>query len=404
MRIAIVSEHASPLAAIGGVDAGGQNVHVAAQSAALVRRGHDVTVFTRRDSADLEPRVQAPDGYVVEHVPAGPATDVPKDLLLPHMGAFARWLARRWAEQPYDLVHGHFWMSGLACIAAAAKVDIAVVQTFHALGTVKRRHQGAKDTSPPQRLRLEARVAREADRVIATCGDEVMELARMGVPTERVTVVPCGVDTAHFTPDGPTAERSNRPRILALGRLVERKGIDDTIRALAAVPDAELVIAGGPDSRLLDGDAEFHRLRSVARSCDVGSRLVFLGRVGHDDVPALIRSADVVCITPWYEPFGIVPLEAMACGVPIVATAVGGLVESVVDGVTGLHVPPRDPDALASALSSLLGDQPRRRRLGRAGVQRVRSRYTWERVAADTEAVYGGVVRQGQSVPLEVRR
>jgi glycosyltransferase involved in cell wall biosynthesis len=405
MRIAMVSEHASPLAAIGGVDAGGQNVHVAALSAALVRRGHEVTVFTRRDSADLPPRVRALDGYTVEHVPAGPATDIPKDLLLPHMAEFARWLARRWSVESYDLAHGHFWMSGLASVAAAARVDIPVVHTFHALGTVKRRHQGAKDTSPSERVRLEATVARDVARVIATCSDEVVELARMGVPTSRVSIVPCGVDTAHFTPDGAVAERrTGRPRILTLGRLVERKGIDDTIRALALVPDAELIVAGGPDARHLDGDVEYHRLRSVAHECGVGSRVVFLGRVDHDDIPPLIRSADIVCITPWYEPFGIVPLEAMACGVPVVASAVGGLIDSVVDGVTGVHVPPHDPTALSEALSALLADPPRRRRLGRAGVQRAHSRYTWERVAADTEAAYRLVLPALRASAAEVRR
>ena len=163
LRIALVSEHASPLAALGGVDAGGQNVHVAELAAGLARRGHDVVVHTRWDDADLPDQVRTPQGYTVEHVPAGPAATVPKDDLLPHMPAFAAHLAERWTATPPDVVHGHFWMSGLACLDAVGRLaaPVPVVQTFHALGAVKRRHQGEDDTSPSQRLRIERAVALE---------------------------------------------------------------------------------------------------------------------------------------------------------------------------------------------------------------------------------------------------
>src|SRR5690606_8349724 len=166
MRIAMVSEHASPLAALGGEDAGGQNVHVAALAAALARRGHDVAVYTRRDDPDLPEQVEMLPGVEVVHVPAGPAETIPKDRLLPYMPELGQWLARRWAsgERP-DVVHSHFWMSGLAALEAAGRVPVPVVHTFHALGTVKRRHQGAKDTSPAGRVEAETRVATEADLV-----------------------------------------------------------------------------------------------------------------------------------------------------------------------------------------------------------------------------------------------
>src|SRR3954470_12574173 len=244
MRIDLVSEHASPLAAIGGVDAGGQNVHVAALAAGLARRGHEVTVFTRRDDPDLPDGVVTDDGYEVAHVTAGPATVQPKDELLRHMPEFASVLRRTWAQEPPDLVHAHFWMSGLASVAAAG--SLPVVQTFHALGSVKRRHQGAADSSPPQRIELERALCRNVAHVVATCSDEVFELRRLGLPSDRVSVVPCGVDTSVFTPRGPVAPRSERRRLLVLGRLVERKGQDDAVRALRAVPDAELVVVGGP--------------------------------------------------------------------------------------------------------------------------------------------------------------
>jgi len=402
LRIDLVSEHASPLAAIGGVDAGGQNVHVAALAAGLARRGHDVTVHTRRDDAALPDRVRTDDGYEVAHVPAGPARVVPKDELLQHMGTFADVLRAEWAAARPDVVHAHFWMSGLASVQAAASLGIPVLQTFHALGSVKRRHQGDADPSPEQRLDLERGLCADVAHVVATCTDEVVELSRMGLATDRVSIVPCGVDTAVFTPAGPVAQRSDRPRLLVLGRLVERKGQEDAVRALAAVPDAELVVVGGPPTHLLDDDPEVSRLRAIAAEVGVADRLVFTGAVARADVPGWIRSADVVLAVPWYEPFGITPLEAMACGRPVVATAVGGLQDSVVDGETGVLVPPRDPAALGQALAALLADDERRKAYGAAGVQRARARFRWSRIVADTDAVYRQVL--AARAPVEAAR
>jgi glycosyltransferase involved in cell wall biosynthesis len=402
MRIDLVSEHASPLAAIGGVDAGGQNVHVAALAAGLAQRGHEVIVHTRRDDDALPERVVTPDGYDVAHVPAGPPRELPKDELLPHMGEFARVLREQWTAAPPDVVHAHFWMSGLAAVEATADLPTPVLQTFHALGSVKRRHQGAADPSPASRIDLERGLCRDVDHVVATCSDEVFELRRLGLPRHRATVVPCGVDTSTFTPRGPVAPRSARPRLLVLGRLVERKGQDDAVRALRAVPEAELVVVGGPPAGAIDADPEVRRLRALADEEGVADRLVFAGAVPRADVPAWVRSADIVLAVPWYEPFGITPLEAMACGRPVVATAVGGLVDTVVGGVTGDLVPPRDPARLGEVLAALLADDERRAAYGAAGVRRARARYRWSRVVADTEAVYRQVLTQRR--PVEVAR
>lgn len=393
MRVAMVSEHASPLAVLGGVDAGGQNVHVAALAEALAHRGVAVTVHTRRDDAALPRRVRTQSGVTIEHVAAGPAVLVPKDELLPYMGDFAERLQRSWSRRRPDLVHAHFWMSGLAALAAARPLGIPVVQTFHALGVVKRRHQGHKDTSPEGRLAIEQRIARDVDGIIATCSDEFFELVRLGADRRRISVVPCGVDVSLFRPRGAAERRvDGRHRVLFVGRLVERKGIGNTITALANVPGAELVVAGGPDPAGLDRDPEVRRLRQLAEANGVADRVTFRGRVGRADLPALLRSADVVVCVPWYETFGIVPLEAMACGVPVVASAVGGLIDTVVDGVTGVHVPPRDPDTLAARLNELLKDLPRRRALGASGAERARSRYSWSRVAAATLQAYEDVL------------
>jgi len=389
MRIAMVSEHASPLAVLGGVDAGGQNVHVAALASTLGGFGDQVVVHTRRDDPELPRRVRLARGVQVDHVDAGPPCEVPKDELLPYMRAFAAQLREQWAADRPDVVHSHFWMSGVAALTAAHGLGIPVVHTFHALGVVKRRHQGAKDTSPAPRIPLERSIAELADRVIATCSDEVFELVRQDADRRRITVVPCAVDVERFRPDGPRERRPpDRHRLVVASRLVERKGIGNAISALADLPLTELHVAGGPDARALEADPEARRLQALAAELGLEDRVTLRGRVSRDDMPALLRSADAVVCVPWYEPFGIVPLEAMACGVPVVASAVGGQIDSVVDGVTGVHVPPRDPRSLARALAELLDRPERRAALGAAGARRARERYAHERVAAATREVY----------------
>jgi glycosyltransferase involved in cell wall biosynthesis len=388
----MISEHASPLAPPGGTDAGGQNVHVGELATALARRGHEVTVHTRRDDAGPPDSVPYAPGVTVEHVRAGPARAIDKDQLLPYMAEFAEQLARRWASRPPDVVHAHFWMSGLAALGGVRDRDIPVVQTFHALGRIKREHLGDADPSPPERTRFEAQVGLDASAVIATSTDEARELAAYGIPPDSVHLIPCGVDVGTFRPDGPVAVRRDRPRVLTIGRLVPRKGVDTVIEALCHVPDVELVVAGGPPRADLDRDPEALRLRRLAQARGVASRVLFAGRVARDRMPAVIRSADVVVSVPWYEPFGITALEAMACGVPVIVSAVGGHLDTVTDGVTGLHVPPRSPGALAGRLRRLLSDPRLGPSLGAGAAAWVRERHAWSRIAAETEAVYHQVI------------
>lgn len=389
MKIAMVSEHASPLAAMGGADAGGQNVHVAQLAAALSRQDHEVSVYSRRDRPDLPERIASPDGYEVVHIEAGPAERVPKDRLLPHMGVFAERLRTIWDAEPPDIAHAHFWMSGLASLRAADSRDLPVVQTYHALGTVKRRHQGEADTSPPDRTRFERDLGARCAGIIATCRDEVAELADMGVSEDKVAVIPCGVDLDHFNPLGPLAEHADRHRIVTAGRLVPRKGVDTAIKALQYLPHTELVIAGGPAEGPVHSDPEARRLHRIAREADVSDRVRMPGRVPHEAMPAQFRSADVVVCTPWYEPFGIVPLEAMACGVPVVAGAVGGMTDSVEDGVTGTLVPDgAAPEAVAEAIRPYLEDVELGRRTGQAGRLRACALYSWDAIATETIKAY----------------
>lgn len=402
MRIAMVSEHASPLAVLGGVDAGGQNVFVAALSHELARRDNEVVVYTRRDDPNLPRRASLCPGVEVEHVDAGPPAGLAKDELFPHMPEFARYLERAWRKQRPDVVHAHFWMSGHASLLAAESLGLPVVQTFHALGVVKRRYQGGMDTSPEQRLEIEREIVRRADRILPTCSDEVFELMRLGAKSERLAVIPCGVDLDLFRPDGEVEPRErNLHRLLYVGRLVQRKGIGNVISALPRMPGVELVVAGGPERERLADDPEALRLIELADEHGVAERVEMRGRVERELLPTLMRSADAVVSAPWYEPFGIVPLEAMACGVPVIATAVGGMIDSVVDGHTGVHVPPRDPERLAEAASRLLADPERRQAYGAAGVKRARRLYGWRRVASQVIDAYERVVAERRPRPAK---
>lgn len=413
MKIGMISEHASPLATLGEVDAGGQNVHVAALARRLAADGHTVDVYTRRDDPALPERVPLTEGVDVVHVDAGPAELLPKDELLPWMHPFGDDLAARFADPDVrpDVLHAHFWMSGLAALRATRKLDhefqrdpdheptVPVVQTFHALGSVKRRYQGTADTSPTARLALERTVCREVDLVVATCEDEVRELRTMGADPDRLRVVPCGVNLGVFTPGtartADSGEGARPLRLLSLGRLVERKDVAGVIEALARAagqgPPVELLVAGGPPAAELDRDPEVRRLRVLAERAGVADRVRFLGAVPHDDVPNLLRDVDVVACTPWYEPFGIVPLEAAACGLPVIASAVGGMLDTVVHERTGLLVPSRDPAAVADALLRLT-DRRFRLRLGAAARVRAEHRYGWAAVARRTAEAYADVV------------
>ncbi len=381
--VALVSEHASPIAALGHQDAGGQNIYVAALAEEFGRRGIDVAVYTRRDDPALPRRVCLAQNVVLEYVDAGPPVSIARDAILPLMRPFGEQLRRAWRRWRPDIVHAHYWMSGIAALHAAAPLGIPIVQTFHALGATKRRHLGANDSSPLGRVRIETELASMVDAVVATSGDELLELRRCGARPQLAKVVPCGVDTALFKPATPHYPQGRR--VVVVGRLVVRKGIDDIIRSLTRLPDVRLVVAGGSGKA---GDPDAGRLVRLASQLGVADRVELIGPLKHNLVPGLLRSADVVACVPWYEPFGMVALEAMACAAPVVASAVGGLRETVVHGETGLHVPPRDPTRLAETLQTLLDDGGLRAQLGARAAARAASLYSWRRVADSLLLLY----------------
>lgn len=414
MQIALISDHASPLAALGGTDSGGQNVYVAHLARQLGRAGHYVDVFTRSDDPHL-PAVCPLDRNVrVVHVPAGPQKPIAKERLLPHMYEFARRMVAFCSgrSQRYDLVHANFFMSGIAALQLKRELNLPFVVTFHALGKVRRLHQQEADRFPPERIGIERLLVRSADRIIAECPQDSEDLVSLyGADPGAIDVVPCGVDTGEIRPGGLGARArlglglaADDFVVLQLGRLVPRKGIDNVIHGIARLEHdhgirARLLVVGGEaDEPDPVSTPEIGRLQRIAEQLGIRNRVVFTGRRARHLIADYYSAADVFVTTPWYEPFGITPLEAMGCGTPVIGAAVGGIKHTVVDKVTGFLVPPRDPAALAERLARFHRNPELARAFGRAGIRHVSSRYTWRKVAQDMARCYEAVLERTQPV------
>ncbi|TWG81752.1 glycosyltransferase involved in cell wall biosynthesis [Cupriavidus gilardii J11] len=402
-RIALISEHASPLAGPGSVDSGGQNIYVAQLARHLGKRGYPVDVFTRRDKGLLPEAVAMAPNVRVVHVPAGPAVHVPKEQLLPYMNAFGDWIADFMARDRvgYMVLHANFFMSGMAALRAKRTLDLPLVTTFHALGKVRRQHQGSADGFPDSRFDIETQLVRESDCVIAECPQDRHDLMRLyDADPSIIETVPCGFDGDEFSPvprrqarqqlGWPTHEFS----VLQLGRMVPRKGIDNVVRAMGELRRgfgirARLYVVGGnSDQPSVAATPEIGRLQKIAAEEGVADAVTFVGRRGREQLRLYYSAADVFVTTPWYEPFGITPVEAMACGIPVVGSAVGGIRSTVLNGRTGYLVPPHDPRALAARLARLACDPVLADRMGQAGRRRAHAHFTWAGVAARMEAVY----------------
>ncbi len=405
MRIALISEHASPLAALGGVDSGGQNVYVDQLARHLAGMGHEVDVFTRRDSGRLPDSTPLCDGARVVHVAAGPASYVRKEELLPFMGDFADVVLRLAWRRAYDVTHANFFMSALVGADVKRMTGTPLVVTFHALGRVRRQHQGGADAFPDDRLRIEDRVVAEADRIIAECPQDEDDLRRhYRADPARIATIPCGFDPSEFWPTDKARARDalgigrDERIVLQLGRMVPRKGVDNVVRGLARLRldrgiAARLLVVGGesedPDPEVTP---EIGRLRAIAADEGVADAVTFVGSRGREALRNYYAAADVFVTTPWYEPFGITPVEAMACGTPVVGSAVGGIKATVRDGETGYLVPPDDPDALAERLARLFRNPRLIRLFGMQAYRRANALYTWRSVAVAVAGVYEAVV------------
>ncbi|ROP43389.1 D-inositol-3-phosphate glycosyltransferase [Pseudokineococcus lusitanus] len=416
-RVALLSVHSSPLDQPGSGDAGGLTTYVRGLAAALARRGAAVDLLTRATAPDQPPVVRVGPGVRVLHVPAGPAHEVPKEELPALLPA----LADRLLDPPdatpaerYDVVHGHYWLSGVVGRRLAARWRVPFVQTMHTTARVKDLHRGpGQPPEPAVRVRGEEEVVAAADGLVASTVDERRELVELyGADPDRVAVVPPGVDLSAFAPPADAADAAAGRRALGLGdddlvvlfagRLQPLKGPDVLVRAAAALRAGVLdpgraarlvvVVVGGPSGAGAGASAR-DDLDALARS--LGLR----GVPGADDVVRLVdpqpapalarwyRAADLVAVPSRTESFGLVALEAQACGTPVVATSTGGLRTAVVDGVTGVLVDGADPATWAAVLADLLRDDARRARLGAAAVEHAAG-YGWDATAARTEALY----------------
>lgn len=384
MRIALVAPHVT-LPGSAPVAVSGPRVTMLAQ--ALAELGHQVTVYTRKDSRSQPRQVKLGSRVTVEHVPAGPTGRLSADDLGPHVRAFGTYLADRWRRDRPDLAHAHFWLSGLAAVAGARDLDIPIIQTFHVLNT-KSARRCPRQSREMARMRVKAYLARKVNGVLAGSSEELQELTSLGVPRAAIRVVPSGVDTGEFAPDGPVAKRNGKPRLLTVGPLTQAQGVDIVIRSLAEIPDAELVVAGGPARAKLSHDSVYQQLTALARELGVADRVSFTGRIGPRDLPALLRSADMLVSAAWDEPFGTVALEAMACGTPVVASAVGIYPDAVIDGTTGALVPPGRPSLLARRVRGLLSSPLQLEAFGIAAADRARARYSWARIGQETAHAY----------------
>jgi len=308
--------------------------------------------------------------------------------------AFSGPLRSLWQSDRPDVVHALRWTSGLAALAAARDLGIPIVQEFSSLGVSERRAAAVQpgavttDGASAARIRLEPAIGRSATAVVATNSAEVSDLASLGVHRSSIRVVPWGVDTDLFTPEGPAAKRNGRPRLLTAADLTQRKPLETLFRALTKVPGAELLVVGGPEEAKLPKDDNYVKLAKFAAALGIADRVIFTGEVEYAAMPPLLRSADLVISTCQYAPSGTTSLQAMACGTPVIAPPVGGHIDAVVDGTTGIIIPPDRPALLAQRIRQLLAHPMLIEAYGVAAADRARSRYSWERIASETLAVY----------------
>jgi D-inositol-3-phosphate glycosyltransferase len=431
LRIACLSEHASPLALLGSQDAGGQNVYVDELSRQLGGLGYAVDIVTRRDRLDLPDSVALAPGVRVINLHAGPPEFIPKDnlwiLMAEFLDSMLSFMITTGAR--YDLIHSHFWMSGWVAMQLRRRLGVPAVQTFHALGTTKQRYQGEADTSPPARIAVERDIVREFDRLIAQCPNERAELIDdYGADPCKISVIPAAVNIDRFR---PVLRDEARGRIglnvadfvvVYVGRIVPRKGVRTLVQAFARFvelaqagspervravggtswqpelephgPHLKLLIVGGetsaPDAA---STPEIAVLQQLTEQFGIADMVQFVGKRQPDELRDFYSAGDVMVTTPWYEPFGLTPLEAMACGRPVIGSRVGGLTFTIQEQITGLLVPPRDPEILAVRLYQLLRQPDRRAIMGHAARDCVERRFTWQRTGERTAALYQAVVQ-----------
>lgn len=403
-KIAFISDHASPLAVLGGVDSGGQNVYVAELTKYITKLNYEIDVFTRWEDPSVSKIVSLPNGVRVIHIKAGPLKYIQKEELLQYMPEFREGMIRFMEQEDivYDLIHANFFMSALVAMELKEAMDIPYVVTYHALGKVRLMHQKEQDKFPVERLDIEKKTAENADKVIAECPQDKEDLCTLyRVNPSTIDIVPCGFCPSSFYPVNQLYARSilgldkKEKIILQLGRMVPRKGVDNVIQSLRYLEslNTRLLVVGGesdaPDPILCP---EIGRLRRLAIQEGVSSQVSFVGRKDSKALKYYYSAADIFITTPWYEPFGITPIESMACGTPVIGADVGGIKYSVKNGETGYLIPPKDPMALAAKIDHLLGNPSLIKKMQLNSIKRVHSHFTWAKIAEMVVAIYENVL------------
>lgn len=403
----MLSYHTCPLATLGGKDTGGMNVYVRELTRQLGRLGVHVDVFTRSQDEHV-PHVLHDLGYGnrVVHVPAGPEVPCPKEEMAGYIPEFVAGVAEfaRSKNLKYDLIHSHYWMSGVAALELSEAWNAPVVHMFHTLGLMKQRvARGPGEAEGDYRLNGERQVLRRADRIIAATPAELAQLQWLyGADVKKIVIIPPGVDVSRFypIPNDEAKEVIGVPpceqMLLFVGRIEPLKGIDILIRAISLLHARNIcvclaVIGGDPDSGPQGTTAEMARLKEMREQAGLENLVTFLGKRGQDTLPYYYSAAEVVVVPSHYESFGMVALEAMACGTPVVASEVGGLAFLVQDGITGFTVPVDEPEALADRLAQIILTPGLRDRLGEQALQ-VARQYAWENIATRMLALYSQVL------------
>ncbi|HDN04507.1 MAG TPA: glycosyltransferase family 1 protein [Chloroflexi bacterium] len=416
MRIAVLSYHTCPLATLGGKDAGGMNVYVRDLALYLGREGIELDVFTRSQDEHV-PHVLHDLGYGnrVVHIPAGPEYPIPKKQLAEYIPEFGDRIHEfsNAKNLGYDLIHSHYWMSGLAAEKLSAAWNVPVIQMFHTLGKLKQAvAQNMEEAEGDYRIAGETRVIEISDKVVASTSTEKDQLETLyNAPARKIEIIPPGVDLSHFypIPQDEAKEYVGAPlekrMLLFVGRIEPLKGIKTLLRAigiLRANGQAEenlcLAVIGG---ELADKNGqeteEVKLLMKLRDEYGLQDMVTFLGKRSQDSLPYYYSAAEMVIMPSHYESFGMVALESMACGTPVIASLVGGLIHLVEDGVTGYHVPVEDPRALSLRIASLLRDEALRYRMGRDAFAFAK-KYSWDHISHRMIKLYSGLL-EGKLLP-----
>lgn len=404
--IALISDHGDPAADIGKEEAGGQNVYVRQVGEALAKLGWQVDMFTRKANPD--------DPMIVQHSPycrtirlvAGPETFIPRDELLEYMPQFVEAFQKFQSKEGtnYPLVHTNYWLSAWVGLQLQELHNIQLVHTYHSIGAVKYQSQGQIPAIGKTRLAVEQQILERAQCIVATSPQEQEALREFISPQGRIEIIPCGTDLNNFRVMPKAEARAKlglsqtEQIVLFVGRFDPRKGIETLVRACAlsgiyAQGNLRLIIAGGSDPERADGQ-ERKRIEHLVAELGLSEKTLFAGRLGHDVLPLYYTAADVCAVPSHYEPFGLVAIEAMACGTPVVASNVGGLKFTVVPEETGLLVPPQDSAAFAVAIDRILGDELWARKLRRQASARVTQNFSWTGAAIQLSDLYRRLLAQ----------